>query len=90
MNLTQQGLVKQIVDEVQTLPEDLIREVLDFIGYLHTKYDQNGEQERQTALLATFGSWEDNRKPEEIVQDIYASRCPISICSLLVSRLSRT
>ena len=26
------------------------------------------------ALLATFGSWQDERNAEEIIQDIYASR----------------
>jgi uncharacterized protein YydD (DUF2326 family) len=74
MNTTQQRLVKQIVDEVGSLPDNLIREVLDFIGYLRVKYEQNGEKERQTALLATFGSWQDDREAEEIVQEIYASR----------------
>lgn len=75
MNTTHQALVKQITDEAQSLPENLIREVLDFIGYLRTKYEQNGQEEaRQEALLATFDSWEDDRKPEEIVQDIYTTR----------------
>jgi len=52
----------------------LIRKVLDFIGYLQIKYETRSREERETALLATFGSWEDDREPEEIVQDIYASR----------------
>lgn len=67
-------LVKQIIDEVQVLPENLKREVLDFIGYLRTKYDQEGTEAHDDILLATFGSWEDDREPEEIVQDIYANR----------------
>lgn len=74
MNATQKRLVKQVVDEVGTLPDNLIREVLDFIGYLRVKYEQNGEKERQAALLTTFGSWQDDREAEEIVQEIYASR----------------
>lgn len=75
MNTTHQALVKQITDEAQSLPENLVREVLDFIGYLRTKYEQNGQDEtRREALLATFGSWEDEREPEEIVQDIYTTR----------------
>jgi hypothetical protein len=74
MNATEQMLVKQIVDEAQTLPENLIREVLDFIGYLRAKYEQNGDEARQAALLATFGAWQDDREPEEIIQDIYANR----------------
>jgi hypothetical protein len=69
-----QTLVKQITDEVQSLPENLVREVLDFVGYLRTKYEQNGEETRQDTLLATFGSWQDDREVEEIVQEIYATR----------------
>ncbi|MFQ5613010.1 MAG: DUF2281 domain-containing protein [Anaerolineae bacterium] len=74
MNTTHQSLVKQITDEVQSLPENLVREVLDFIGFLRTKYEQNGEDNRQEALLATFDSWEDDREPGEVVRDIYATR----------------
>lgn len=74
MNATEQTLVKQIVDEAQTLPENLIREVLDFIGYLRAKYEQNGDEARRAALLATFGTWQDDREPEVIIQDIYANR----------------
>jgi hypothetical protein len=74
MNTTQQVLLKQIVDEAQTLPDHLIQEVLDFVGYLRTKYEQNEEEDWQKALLATFGSWEDDREVEEIVQDIYTNR----------------
>jgi len=74
MNGTRQMLIKQIVDEAQTLPENLVREVLDFVGFLRAKYDQNGEKSRREALLATFGTWQDDRDPAEIVQDIYATR----------------
>jgi uncharacterized protein YydD (DUF2326 family) len=79
--LTELELIKQITDEVQSLPENLMQEVLDFIGYLRVKYEQNGEETRQEALLATFASWQDDREPEEIVRDIYANRCRISIYS---------
>lgn len=74
MSTTHQTLIQQITDEAQSLPENLVQEVLDFIGYLRTKYEQNGEETRREALLETFGSWEDDREPEEIVQDIYATR----------------
>ena len=74
MNAIEKTLIKQIVNEAQTLPENLIREVLDFIGYLRAKYEQNGDEARQTALLATFGTWQDDREPEAIIQDIYTNR----------------
>jgi hypothetical protein len=74
MNSIHQVLVKQIVDEVQTMPENLVREVLDFVGYLRTKYTDDDEADRQEAFLATFGSWEDTREAEEIIDDIYMHR----------------
>lgn len=74
MTTTHQMLIKQITDEAHSLPENLAREVLDFIGYLRAKYEQNSKETRKEALLATFGSWEDDREPEEIVRDIYATR----------------
>jgi hypothetical protein len=74
MTTTHQRLIKQIADEAQSLPENLVQEVLDFIGYLRAKYEQNGEAAGPEALLATFGSWQDDREPDEIVQEIYATR----------------
>jgi len=74
MTLPNQTLIKQITDEVQSLPESLIQEVLDFIGFLRTKYEQNDQELRQEDLLTTFGSWQDDRTPEEIVDDIYLTR----------------
>lgn len=74
MTTPNQTLIKQIADEAQSLPDNLVREVLDFIGYLRTKYDQNGEETRQKTLLSTFGSWKDDREAEQIVQDIYSTR----------------
>lgn len=74
MNATHQTLIEQIVDEVEVLPENLMREVLDFIGYLRAKYSQPGPEEQNETLLSTFGSWQDDRDPEEIVQDIYTER----------------
>ena len=32
-------IADQIYQEVQALPDELAREVLDFIGYIETKYD---------------------------------------------------
>jgi histidine ammonia-lyase len=74
MTTPHQTLIKQITDEAQSLPDNLVREVLDFIGYLRTKYDQNDVEAQQKALLSTFGSWKDDREAEQIVQDIYATR----------------
>ncbi len=74
MTPSHQTLVKQITDEAQALPENLVREVLDFIGFLRLKYEPPQAQNRRADLLATFGSWQDDRAPEEIIEDIYATR----------------
>ena len=74
MTSPHQTLIKQITDEVQSLPDNLVREVLDFIGYLRVKYEHNGEETQRKALLSTFGSCQDDREPEEIVQNIYVTR----------------
>ena len=74
MTTTHQTLIKQITEEAQSLPEDLIQEVLNFIGYLQTKYIQGNEAGTQETLLETFGSWSDERESDDIVQDIYATR----------------
>lgn len=74
MSSTRQTLIEQIADEAQTLPEDLAREVLDFIGYLRTKHEKTEAVLQQEAFLTTFGVWEDDRSPEQIVKDIYTTR----------------
>ena len=38
------------------------------------KYEPPQAQSRRADLLATFGSWQDDRAPEEIIEDIYATR----------------
>lgn len=75
MTTNHQTLIKQMTIEAQPLPEHLVREVLDFIGYLRLKYEGDTLLNPQTeALLATFGTWEDDHQVEEIVDDIYRIR----------------
>jgi hypothetical protein len=74
MATTEQSLVGQIMEQVQALPQDLRKEVLDFVGYLHARYQADCSAERDQILAATFGSWEDERAPKEIIRDIYAQR----------------
>ena len=70
----EQSLIRQITDQVQALPQDLRKQVLDFVGYLHAKYLSNDDAERARVLEATFDSWQDEQEAEEIVRDIYAQR----------------
>ena len=57
LSAAKEPLISQITDQVQTLPQDLRQQVLDYIEYLHTKYVSDRNIERDQALEATFGSW---------------------------------
>ena len=74
LSAVEQSLVGQITDQVQELPEDLRQQVLDFVSYLHAKYLSARKAERDRALAATFGTWQDERGIEQVIQDIYAQR----------------
>jgi len=78
MSATNPLLKKQAVRELQTLPDNLVQEVLDFIGYLQMKYQgvtgPHPENPAGKEWLATFGTWEDEREAEEIIAEIYDSR----------------
>lgn len=74
LSAVKEPLMNQITDQVQALPQNLRQQVLDYIEYLRTKYVSERNAQRDQALEATFGSWEDDREPEQIVQDIYAQR----------------
>lgn len=79
MSVNNHSLVKQAIQELETLPETMVQEVLDFIGELRVKHSLLQEETskadtRQELLLSTFGSWNDERNAEEIVQEIYESR----------------
>jgi lauroyl/myristoyl acyltransferase len=74
LSAVKESLIERITDEVQALPEDLKQQVLDFAGYLRARYLSARNAERDQALAATFGSWQDEREPEQIIQDIYAQR----------------
>lgn len=74
MNSINQLLDDQIEEEVRILPEKLKVQVLDFVGYLRSKYLNENAEDNEGQLLATFGSWIDDRGPDEIVKDIYDNR----------------
>jgi hypothetical protein len=57
-----QDLIKQIVDEVQTLPEDLAREVLDFIAHLRAKTAQDEPEHAGDSPPATVTSGKELRE----------------------------
>jgi hypothetical protein len=48
-----------LIKEVQTLPPDCLREVLDFVGYLRQKYTQDTEDHAPNAV--TIAAIEEGR-----------------------------
>ncbi|MBN1317269.1 MAG: hypothetical protein JXA42_17430 [Anaerolineales bacterium] len=64
----------KIVEQVKILPQDLKLQVWDFIGYLKNKCNREDVQDYEKQLLDTFGSWEDDREPDEIIREIYENR----------------
>lgn len=65
-------IAEQIYREAQTLPDELAQEVLEFIGYIETKYHLKSATDRD--LLAAQGPamariW-DNRADDEAWNDL--------------------
>ncbi len=65
-------LKKETIEKIRSLPTDILPEVLDFIDYLQHKY--NRARETSANVMDTFGSWRDEREPDEIVDEIYRTR----------------
>ena len=65
-------IADQIYQEVRPLPDELAREVLDFIGYIETKYDLKSAQDRdlQKAQEAAMARIWDNRADDEVWNDL--------------------
>jgi hypothetical protein len=74
MNSVEQLLDDQIEKEIRILPQYLKLQVLDFVGYLKNKYTSQATEDSEEKLLETFGSWKDDRKTDDIIQEIYNSR----------------
>ena len=60
------ALSDEIIREVQALPDELAHEVLDYIGYIETKYDLKSARDRnlQKAQEAAMDRVWDNRDDE--------------------------
>lgn len=67
------NIVEQIYREAATLPDHLAQEVLDFIGYLETKYafkPQEEEKDLMTAQVAAMRHVWDNPMDDEVWNDL--------------------
>ena len=65
-------IADQIYEEVQALPDELAREVLDFIGFIESKHDVKSAQDRdlQNAQGAPMARIWDNQADDEVWNDL--------------------
>jgi hypothetical protein len=57
----------RLLREIETLPVDYVPEVIDFIGYLKTKYLSGREPKDDGSLAYLFQSYADDHIREPIV-----------------------
>ena len=73
---TRAGYEQRLLKEIQDFPESELPKMLKLIHFL--KEEIFGVQKRKEQDLRlfwkSFGSWKDERPPEEIINEIYASR----------------
>jgi len=65
-------IAEQIYREAQALPDELAQEVLDFIGYIETKYQLKSAEDRdlQSAQGPAMARIWDNRADDEAWNDL--------------------
>ncbi len=65
-------IADQIYEEVQTLPEELAREVLDFIGFIESKHDVKSARDRdlQKAQGPVMNRVWGNQTDDEVWNDL--------------------
>ena len=65
-------IAEQIYEEVRTLPEELAREVLDFVGFLEDKYalKSASDQDLQRAQAPVMSHVWDNPTDDEVWNDL--------------------
>lgn len=64
---------EKILQEIEVLPEDKIKEVIDFIGYLKTKSDKKSRWETLCKWGREFAKRKGIKK-EDIIKSIMESR----------------
>jgi len=67
---------ERLLKEIQGLPEPEILEILKLIHFFKEEILEKEKQKDEEIQLfwQSFGSWKDERSPEEIIREIYESR----------------
>jgi len=73
---TRKDYEKDVLQEIRDLPESELPKVLKMIHFLKEEILQveNAKGNDLNLFWESFGSWQDERSTEEIIQDIHESR----------------
>ena len=73
---TRAGYEQRLLKEIQDFPESELPKMLKLIHFLKEEIFGVEKRKEQDLRLfwKSFGSWKDERPPEEIINEIYASR----------------
>jgi hypothetical protein len=73
---TREDYERTLLEEIKDLPESDLGKVLKMIHFLKEElFGIEGEKQEDFELFwKSFGSWQDERATEEIIQDVYESR----------------
>ena len=65
-----------LLNEIRELPEHELEKILKLIHFVKEEIFQteNAKKEDLKIFLESFGSWQDEKAPEEIIHEIYESR----------------
>ncbi|OGL38445.1 MAG: hypothetical protein A2042_08460 [Candidatus Schekmanbacteria bacterium GWA2_38_11] len=71
MRLTDIDLTKEIYDKIKELPEDKVREVIDFIEFLKSKKGNGAKRGLPEAILKHIGVWRfDKGELDSLLEEI--------------------
>ena len=67
---------QHLLNEIRDLPESEILKILKLIHFFKDEILEIEKRKEEDLQLfwESFGSWKDERPPEEIIKEIYASR----------------
>ncbi len=71
-------LKEKLIKEIDQIPEDRVDSIYQILHYLRiefTKKELPIKKNFSDKFIRTFGSWKDKRSDEQIMEDIYNSRC---------------
>jgi hypothetical protein len=69
--------IDAITSKIRQLPEPLVKEVEDFVDFLHEKHGNapdNTEMSVAHPAMSAFGLWRDSSELDDLIERIYENR----------------